>query len=200
MIEKLCPEGIINIYEISENWAQDKAEFDYYWLPETRVINGIHRIVRPARVSDGEKHERSMLKEPVHNLITTTGISLLLTNMAVASLSNQPFSQILSVGNGAITGVTRADTAVAGDGFTTGARKAPTSLSHVGFLITLLINFGTGDAVGTLTNVGMYGYNVLGSQNATTTAGTGSLMTHALFPFVKGATAYSVSYAFLMTN
>lgn len=199
MIEKLCPEGVISIYEIENNWAEDKAEFDYYWLPETKVVNGVHRIVRPARVSDGEKRER-MAMQPVHNLITTAGISLLLTNMAVASLSNQPFSQILSVGNGAITGVTRADTSVAGDGFTSGARKAPTSLSHVGFLITLLINFASGDAVGSWSNLGMYGYNVLGSQNATTTAGTGTLFTHSLFPFTKGSSSYSVSYSYLMSN
>ena len=189
-------DGIISLYEIPEEWATNKALFDAWWLPETEEgPDGLQHIVREARISDEAKAQR-LVVEPVHNLIMNAGITRYLINQSVqAQASMQPFAQIMSVGNGAITGVLRADTAVAGDGFATGARKAPTSNSQTGFLTTIITNFASGDAVGTWTNIGWYG-----GGSATTTTGTGVLYTHALFPFVKGSVAYALNYVFQTFN
>lgn len=187
--------GIITLHHIPSYWTDE--DFRYWWLPETDK-NG--QIIRQARISDENKRNRIVTK-PVDNLITNAGIAIILNNLSVSGQGNmQPLAQIVSLGNGSITGVTRTDTAVQGDGFATGARKAAASFSIVGFATTLTFNFGTGDAVGSLTNVGLYGLNTSSGQSASTTAATGSLMTHALFNFTKGSTAYALSYVFTLSN
>lgn len=186
--------GIITLHEIPNEW--DDEAFKYWWCP---VTDPTGEIVIPARISDEAKAQRIVKR--AENLITNTGIALILTNLSVAGQgSMNPVTQILSVGNGAVSGVTRADVAVAGDGFGTNARKAPSSFSRVGFQTTIVTNYASGDANGTWTNIGFYGFNTGSSQAATTTTGTGALMTHALFSFTKGAVAYAVNYTFNLSN
>ncbi len=193
-------DGIIKLYEIPEEFALNKDLFDAWWLPKTEIgSDGLYHIVEPARISDEAKAQR-LVKEPVHNLITNAGITRYLNNNATSAQSGcQPITQILSVGNGTISGVTRTDTSVAGDGFATGARRDPTSggsHSIVGFQLTVIVPYSTSQGNGTWTNIGWYG-----DGTATTTTGTGTLYTHALFPFVKGSgSAYSINYVFLMSN
>lgn len=198
MLEKCPIRGIISIHAIPD-WTDE--ELAYWWMPECeRGDDGLMHIVRPARMSDEAKAQR-LVMQPVENMLTNTGVTLFITNNSVSGQGSMyPLSQILSVGNGTFTGATRALTSVAGDGFTTGARKAPASNSTVGFLSTIVFNYGTTDAVGTWTNGGLYGYNTGSSQNATTTTGTGNLVTIASLPFVKGSTAYAVNYALLLQN
>ncbi len=183
-MDTLGIKGIITVHE-TPDWTD--AEFAERW----------------ARMSAGEKRSRQIPLDDgrmsAENLITNAGINLILLNLSFANPGQlQPVTQILSVGNATISGVTRADTAVAGDGFTTGARKAPATVAVSGFITTIATNFGSGDAVGTLTNVGFYGWS--GSANATTTTGSGKLMTHALFGFTKGASAIAVNYVFILSN
>lgn len=186
--------GIITLHEIPNEWSEE--EFKYWWCPLTTPEG---QILQPARISDEAKAQKIVKR--AENLITNAGIALILTNLSVANQVQQfPVTQILSVGNGAINGVTRADTSVAGDAFGTNARKAPSSFSKVGFQTTIVTSYAAADAVGQLTNIGFYGYNTGSSQNATTTAGTGALMTHALFNFNKGSQAYAVNYTFVLSN
>jgi hypothetical protein len=179
-------DGILSLYEIPNEFAENNELFDAWWLPKTEIgSDGLYHIT-----------EQRLVMEPVHNLITNAGISRVLTNQSVtAQASQQPFSQILATGNGACTGVLRTDTTVPGDGFASGSRKAPASYYINGFLTTLIFQFGTGDAVGTWTSVGIFG-----GGSATTTAATGVCYTHALMPFSKGSSSYSVNYAFLLGN
>lgn len=187
--------GKILLHETPTEWNDN--DFQYWWCPTTDK-NG--NILVPARISDEAKAQRLAIP-PVSNLITNTGIALLLANMSVTGQgSMEPFFQILSIGNGAITGVTRQTSAVAGDGFATNSRKAPASFSVTGFSTNVVTNFASGDVQGTWTNLGIYGYNVAGAANATTSSGTGALMTAALFSFVKGASAYALSYVLTLSN
>jgi len=191
--------GIIRIHAIPE-WDDD--EFRYWWCPPTDRHG---RVTGTARISAGEKRSRQVPladgRMQAENLITSNGLALILNNLSVTGQgSMQCMAQILSVGNSVITGVTRGDTSVAGDGFTTGARKVPASFAITGFSTSITTNFGSADAVGTWTNIGLYGFNPSGSQNASTTAGTGQLITHALFSFVKGSSSYAVNYMFLLSN
>ena len=200
MREEIGLHGFLHLYEIPEEFAQDDELFRAWWLPETELVNGVWRVTREARISEEAKAQR-LVMAPVENLITNIGIALVMTNLSVANQSQQhPVTQILSVGNGAFNGASRGASAVIGDGFAAGSRKAPSSYVQVGFLTTIITNFASGDAVGTWTNAGFYGYSVALAQNATTTAGTGALMTLASFPWVKGSTAYSVNYVFQLSN
>ena len=190
-----APHGILTVHRIPDEWSD--ADFQHYWCPVT-APNG--QILQPARISDETKQNWLVPLDNgdlyAKNLITNAGISQLLTNHGVqAQASMQPFSQILSMGNGSITGVTRSDTSVAGDGFATGARKAPASHANTGFSVTITTNFLATDGVGTWTNGGLYG-----GGSATTTTGTGTLESHFLFSFTKGSTAYAINYVFLYQN
>lgn len=189
MREQFGVHGLITIHKIPDEWSE--ADFRYWWCPIT-APNG--QILQPARIGD-ETKRLWLAHEPIENLITNTGISTLLTNTGVQSTASMiAFAQILSVGNGSITGVTRGDTSVAGDGFATNARKAPSSHANTGFSVTVTTQYASGDAVGSWSNLGFYG------NNATTTTGSGQLMTHALFTFPKGSAAYAVNYCFVYAN
>ena len=205
MEESIGLEGRITVYAIPE-WTD--AELRYFWLPETALgEDGLYHIVRPARISDAEKEQRTLLE--TKNLITQLGFQVLTNNIGApsqngATWSLDPFAQIFSVGNGAITYVLRQDTAVAGDGFATGSRKVPAAFSIVGLTTTITTNFGSGDAVGTITNCGFYGTQIepfgTPNVNATTTAGSGWLMSHALLSLVKGSSAVAIAYSFTIAN
>lgn len=203
-MEYIGVKGILTLHQLPADWSDE--ELRYWWEPKTAWDEKRGWvIVRPARMSDERK---AAMIVPLatgerykENLITNLGIANILNNIGVASQGNQqPLAQILSVGNGAISGVARADTSVSGDGFTSGARKVPASNTTVGFTTTIVTNYGSGDGVGTWTNIGLYGFAVSGAANATTSSGTGALMTHALYSFVKGATAYAVNYVMLLSN
>lgn len=180
MHEHLGIRGIITLHEIPD-WCD--AEFACQW----------------ARMSAGEK--RSRIVAETENLITNTGLTLLLTNMSVSGQgSMNPFAQIVSVGNGSVSTIARTDTSVSGDGFVASARKAPASFSVSAFQTTITFNYASGDAQAFWTNLGIYGYKTASSQAATTTAGTGALMTHAFINFNKGASAIAVAYTFVLSN
>ena len=198
MLENIDIEGRIRLMALPEDWTDEELR---YWLePETELgTDGLYHIVRPARMSEEEKRRRTVLE--VKNLLTNLGVTQLLNNISVQGQGNmQAFAQIFSVGNGLIAGVLRSDTAVAGDGFGTNSRKVPASFSIVGFATTITMNYASGDAAGTWTNAGFYGFKVSGAQNATTTTATGQLNSHVLFPFSKGAAAYAVAYIFTISN
>lgn len=136
-----------------------------------------------------------------HNLLTNDGINTVLQNMTHATQANlAPFTEVFSIGNGAIAAVARTDTAVAGDGFTTGARHVPNPIIYSGNQSDTPCALASTDAVGTWTNIGIYGWKYSNSTDATTTAGTGSLKTHSLFSYVKGASAVTVDYLFVLNN
>jgi hypothetical protein len=195
MHEKIPVRGILSLYKIPAHWTDE--EFRYWWCP---VVDQFGHVLQEARISDEAKQQR-LVKVPDENMLTNAGITLWLSNNSVSGQGNMyPFSQIFSVGNGTFTGATRTATSVSGDGFASGSRKAPVSNSQVGFQSTIVFNFASGDAVGSWTNAGLYGFNTGNSTNATTSSGTGALMTIAPFVFTKGASAYAVNYVFLLSN
>ena len=198
MSERLGIAGHISIYELPEDWTDE--QFRYWWEPETALgPDGLYHIVRPARIS--EKQKEAWKRLDADNLLTNAGIAQFLNNlMAPGQGLLQPFSQIFAVGNGAISGVMRSDTAVAGDGFATGSRKVPVGTGLVGLTTSLSMNYASGDAVGTWSNAGVFGLNATNGQQASTTANTGQLNTHVIFNYIKGAVAVAVTYVFQFGN
>lgn len=196
------PQGIISLYAIPNEWAEDDDLFRAMWLPEQEWRDGKGWVtVREARISDEAKASR-LVCEPRHNLMTNTGIALYLTNQSVTTQGAMfPFYQITAIGNGAFSGATRGMSTLPGDGFASGSRKAPASFVQSGFSTTIITNFGSGDAVGSWTCCSCFGYKPSASQNATTTAGTGQLQSVAGFPFSKASGfSYSFNYVFVLSN
>jgi hypothetical protein len=185
-------EGIITVREWPDFLGDDADEFEKWRASLTQ--REWDRYLMPVIVEGKEQ-------DYAHNLLTTDGITSVLKNIAYSSQAQlEPITQILSVGNGIIGAVARADTAVIGDAFGTNCRRAPNASTFIGNQVDNRTDFLSGDAQSTWTNVGFYGYNYGGSANATTAAGTGTLKTHSLFTYAKGATAVSVDYIFVLNN
>ena len=200
--EAIRIETRISAYAIPE-WTDE--ELRYWWVEDTAPgPDGLYRVVRPARISDEEKARRKIAEGT--NLFTNVGLIQLVANMGAQSQGGmQTWGGILSLGNGAVPGLpTRADTTVWGDGFATGSRKVAAATTVSGLTGTATFNFGSGDALGTITNAGYYGFmfGLPGHPNspATTTAGSGQLNSHLLLSFVKGASAVAVAYSITIGN
>lgn len=196
--DSLSIKGHVKLIQLDYDMTDEELR---YWMePETELgEDGLYHLVRGPRMSEEERERRTILT--AKNLITNAGMTQVLTNQSVPGQGNMlAYAQIFAVGNGAISGVTRTDTTIAGDGFASGSRKVPASYSVIGFSTTITTNFASGDAVGTWTNAALVGFKVSGAQNATTTSGTGALMSHVLFNFVKGASAIAVAYSFSLSN
>jgi hypothetical protein len=172
-------EGIIRVRLLPQELADDANAYRRWWLPE---IDANHRVLRPSRISDAEKARMDLAV--YHNMIMIAGRNQVLTFIGSSSGTTQAFTQYFAVGTGAISGVSPGDSSLANEIF----RKAPASYSVQGTEVDINIQFGTTDAEATLTNCGIFGVN------ATGTLGSGTLMTHALFSFTKGAFAIAVDY------
>ena len=195
MQERALYTGSFKIRRHPQEWT-DK-EFEYWWCDE-RDERGC--VIRPARMSQREKdrYNEVLLDEwgretdEIYNLITNNGITILLNNAAFqVNTSMIPFTQILEVGSGSISGVARTDIAIAG---ALTPRKAPANFITAGTQVDISFAFLAGDAVATWTNVGLWG------NGATTTAGTGVMMTHALFTYVKASIAVTFDYFLTISN
>ena len=171
-------EGIIRVRRIPDEWTEE--DYRYWWLPET---DGHGKILRPARISEQEK-EREYQTDEFTNLITTNGRTNVLTYIGSSTGSTTQWSQYFAVGTGAITAVSASDTSLSNEVF----RKSQASFSVNGTLVDVNFQFGTTDAEFAYTNAGIFG------NAASGTLGSGTLMTHALFSYTKGAYAISIDY------
>lgn len=192
-------QGKLILYELPEDWSEE--EFDELWRPKMeRDEQGRAHLLRSARLSDEQKARWAVLE--AENMIMNRGMTQILNNLSVPGVGQmQPFGQVLSLGNGAITGITRTDTGVSGDGFGTNSRKTLPASSLISFhLVIVSVSYAGGDANGTLTNGGLYGVNASTGQQATTSAGTGQLNTHVMLNYPKGGNAIAIDYVFIIKN
>lgn len=206
-INRKAIEGIVKIREIPSDCSE--ADFQAWWPRLTEKERnrrnagiGVPRMRFNLWTRRMEWTGEYRQEEEAHNLITNLGITALLQLIDFGLTAQlHPYQQIMSVGNVPLSGVTRADTAVPGDAFVASARKVPTAHSEVGFQGTHSTLYGATDAVATWYSAGWYGYNFAMSQDATTTGGTGALMTHVMLLFVKpNTTAYTLDYVNILAN
>lgn len=167
-----------------------KEAFDAWWprLPETERS----RFLVPVRVPkmrwnrftrreewNGDYQE----VEEAHNVITTNGRSQILSYIGDNVLSGGntgtvvPFAQYFSVGTGAIARVGAGDTGMIGELF----RAVPSSALISGNAVSISTFFGATQANGTYTNAGLFG------NNATSSLGSGTLLTHAFYSYTKNS-------------
>jgi hypothetical protein len=154
--EKISLEGILRIYEFSCDAEQKELQ---PWWPRFELR---------------EKERHARLAVEVHNMIMSAGRTQILSFIG-ASGSTNAFAQYYGVGTGAIYTISPSDASLAGELF----RAIPASFSVVGNAVTISTPFSTSQANGTFTNAGLWG------NNATSTAGSGVLMTHLLYSYVK---------------
>jgi hypothetical protein len=168
--ERISALGEIRFYELpgDTNWTEEN--YRKYW---------------PGLFADKHKRE-NMLAMETHNLLTTVGRAQILSYIGSTSGSSVGFAQYFSLGTGLANTLSPGDTTIATELF----RVVPTTTTTTGNTIDIQSLIGSAQAVGVLSNAGLWG------NGATTTLGTGSLLTHALingFNKVNGA-AYSADY------
>lgn len=149
-------EGILRIYELPNDEAL--AEYLPWWQ----------------RFSLTEKANKAHQAIEVRNLITSAGRTQILTFMGNTGTTTA-FAQQYAVGTGPIAQVQASDASLSTELF----RAAPTSYSVVGNAVTVSTPFSSTQAVGALTNAGLWG------NGATSTPGSGTLMTHVLYSYTK---------------
>jgi hypothetical protein len=169
--------GLIKIYEWPSAWSVE--EIVYWTLPE---VNEHGEIIRPARLSPEEiaRHQAAEF----HNILTTSGRTQVLQFIG-NNTGTSPFGQYLSVGTFPINSVSPGDTAVNTEIY----RQVPNTTAITGTQNDLATVFGTNTAPGAWTNCGLWGIN------ATATANSGTLMTHALLSYTKvNGTPVTIDY------
>lgn len=110
-----------------------------------------------------------------HNTLTTAGRNQILTYIASQTPTTLGFGQYFSVGTFPINTVSPGDNSVSGELY----RAVPNTATITGTQLDLATYFGPSQANGLLTNAGLYGIN------ATSTLGSGTLMTHTLYNYNK---------------
>lgn len=159
--------GILKIREIPSDW--DDIMFRYWWCDE-RSSSGA--LIRKARMSEREKDRWTVLE--AENMLMNAGRTQILTFMGQLT-APAVFTQYYAVGTGTIYLVQPSDFSLTSELF----RAVPASFSLVGNAVTVTTNFSTSQANGTYTNAGIFGVN------ATSTSGSGTLMTHVLYNYTK---------------
>lgn len=130
-----------------------------------------------ASLTDGEqrRYKEANRVAEAWNLLTVLGRTYLLTYIGSNAAVNAPFSQYFAVGTFPIANVAAGDLDVNGEIY----RQIPSSSVVTGTQVDVQTIIPTASANGNWTNAGLYGIN------ATVTAGSGVLMTHAILIYTK---------------
>lgn len=168
LFERFTYKARIFVYEYP-GWTEE--EIIYWTLPE---VNEKSEIIRPARMSKRQL-ERYLAAES-HNILTTAG-----RNQALQFLGNGgatgAFCQQVAIGTFGINSVSPGDTTLGGGSEL--YRQTPNTTAITGTQNDIAVVIGTNIAAGTWTNGGVFGIN------ATSLAGSGTLMTHFLLNYTK---------------
>ncbi len=133
------------------------------------------------RLSEHERDKYTVAE--THNVITLNGRSAILnyignnilTGTGTTGTTVTPFSQYFAVGTGAIASVSAGDVTMIGELF----RAVPSAAIVSGNSVNVSTFFSAGNANGTYTNAAIWG------NNASSTLGSGTLLTHALYVYIK---------------
>lgn len=178
--------GLIRIRELPFETFEEYAK---WWLPqEIDPETGI--VIVPSRMSEREKERYTVLE--ARNLLTNSGRTQILGFIGTPTYiaSQTPFAQWFEVGTYPFTQPSAGDNTVPG-GL---ARVQPSTAVINGTQIDISCFFGTAQGNGTWTNAGLWG------NNATSTLGSGTLMTHSAFAYPKSSSnSATVDYLINLT-
>lgn len=167
-------EGIIRVYRVP-----DDLDLAYWWYPQT---DGKGKILRQARMGREEKVRYQEAEG--QNQIMNAGRTAVLSYIGSSSGSTTGWAQYLAIGTGAITATSASDTSLANEVF----RTTQNHFSVNGTSVDINFALGTTDAQVVFTNLGLYG------NGATSTLGSGTLYSHALFSYTKGSYTIQIDY------
>lgn len=157
-------EGIFTIRELPQEW-DTQATFLHYW----------------ARMKQAERARYTVFEQ--ENLIVTSG-NLAINTFLGSSGTVPGFAQYLALGNGIINGPAPADTKLVAETF----RKVPALLTVVGNQSDITTYLASSDAVGAITEAGLY------TGAATSTLNSGTIATHLVFAYMKTSIPVAVDY------
>jgi hypothetical protein len=177
--ESLHIEGLLRIYEVDDELLD--RNFLIRWWRHCRKKGWKYLTL-------AEKAREGKLVVEAHNQILSAGRTQLLT-FAGSNTTTVAFAQYYSVGTGTIYSVQPGDTSLATELF----RAVPASFTIVGNGVTVTTNFTSGQALGTYTNSALFG------NGATSTPGSGTMMTHILYSYTHTAIAIVNDYTISMT-
>src|SRR5579859_5689144 len=166
---------------------ETQADIDEWFNPLTEWQmrgNVLCRVaVGPARMSEREKAR--YLASESHNILTNNGKSQVLTYIGTNGAYTSQFGNILSLGSGSLSAVNGSDITIPGEYY----RQSVTTQIYSGSLQVDMQTTITGtNGDGTITSIGIWG------NGATTTLGTGTLLTHALINLVKSSGTSVIDY------
>lgn len=162
---------------------ESREEWQHWWLGE---FNSQGQMIRAPRMSELEKERYTVAAH--ENILVSGGITQLLNYIGSANGNSTGFAQYFAVGNVALSQVNTNDNSVAGEFF----RGAVSQASISGVQQDLSTFVGSTQGVGSISNAGLFGVN------ATSTIGSGVLMTHALFQYAK-ASGIAVTFDYLLS-
>lgn len=119
-----------------------------------------------------------------HNILTLAGRAQLLSYIASSGAISSAFGQFIAIGNLPVVVIYPGQTFVVGEYY----RSAPSTVFSIGSQIDLSMYMGPSQAVGTMTNAGIFG------SNATATLQSGTLFTHTLLNYTKSSTPITLDY------
>jgi hypothetical protein len=164
MQEHLHFHGTIRIAELPDGCSE--ADYRQWWPRITECVRDRYTVA---------EH---------HNILTLAGRAQLLSYIASSGAVSSAFGQFIAIGNLPVVVIYPGQTSVVGEYY----RSAPSTVFSIGSQIDLAMYMGPSQAVGTMTNAGIYG------NNATATPLSGTLYTHTLLNYVKGATPVTMDY------
>ena len=177
MQETIGFQGILRLRELPEEWSH--ADYLKYWCGE-RDEQG--RMVTLPIITEREKERYTVVE--AHNQLTVNGRAAILGYMGSSSGSTTPFGSYLAIGTGALQATSPTDTSLVYEVF----RKAQSAYTPQGSQVDINFQLTSGNAQVTMTEAGLFGGSASG------TIGSGTLDTHVLFAFTKGAFSISADY------
>lgn len=178
--------GLVRASLIPQEW--DMEDIRHYWIDQHDTYGN---LLRRAAMRERERLRYAVYE--AENLVTTAGISMILTALSISPTSSQWFSHIFSAGNGAIAGVDRSDTSVVGEGGLSNNRQNSAGYSVTGSQTDIAYVYTGTDGQGVWTNIGLY-------QGGNATPGTGTLTTHAMYSYTKPNATITIDYICTIAN
>lgn len=173
-------QGVLRIRELPEEW--NHADYLRYWCGERDTYN---RIITPPIISEREKQRYTVVE--AKNQLTTSGRSAILTYIGATGGSTTAWGKYLAIGTGSLQATSPVDTSLVNEVY----RVLQSANTVQGSQIDINFQIPSASAQVTMTEAGIYGGSASG------TLGSGTLETHVLFSYTKGA--YSVSSDYLVT-
>ena len=170
-------QGMLRLCELPDEWTRE--EYLRYWCGE-RDEQG--HVIKPAIMTKQEKERYTVVE--ARNQLMAAGRTSILSYIGGASGNTTAFGKYLAIGTGVLQATSPSDTALVNEVY----RVAQTTNTVQGSQMDVNFQIPSASAQVTMTESGLFG------GTASTTAGSGTLVTHVLFSYTKGAAAIAADY------